>query len=133
MKHASADRNCVWGARMLRAVSAALRGTMSGPSNTYLPKTTRTNARRPAIPATFAAMRCELSILLVVISFCSDGHLSVRVTFFQIADCILCLTNLVSAVDDWRDFSGLHEIAQNIQLVFGQFRNVEDKLLAGEV
>ena len=63
----------------------------------------------------------------------SDYDFAARVTFFQIADCSLRLTHFVSSIDHRRDFSGLHEVAQNIQIVFGQFRNVEDKLLAGEV
>src|SRR6266567_6585013 len=133
MKQVSAARNCVSCARMLRAVSAALRGMTSGPSKTKLPKTTIANVSRPLQPATFAAVRCELSILLVVISFCSDDYFSTGVAFFEIVDCILCLTNLVSPVDDRRDFSGLHQIAQNIQVIFGQFRNVGDELLAGEL
>ena len=35
-------------------------------------------------PATFAAVRCELSILLVVILFCSDDHFSAGMPFLQI-------------------------------------------------
>jgi hypothetical protein len=30
-------------------------------------------------------------------------------------------------------FSGLHEVAQNIQISFGQLRDVKDKLLIGKV
>src|SRR6266480_2876584 len=139
MKQTSAARNCVSCARMLRAVSAALRGTMSGPSKTKLPKTTMAKVNKPAIPATFAAVRCELSILSVVIChFCwrlfdGDHDFSVRVTFFQIAKRSLRLTHFVSAVDDRRYFSRLHQIAQDIQIVFGQFSNVEDELLLVEV
>ena len=62
--------------------------------------------------------------------FRDDYDFSARVTFFEIADRVLCLTDLVSAVDHRSDFSGLHQVAQNIQIVFGQFRNVEDKLLS---
>src|SRR5437773_12188045 len=138
---------------MLRAVSAALRGTMSGPSKTKLPKTTIAKVNKPATPATFAAVRCELfatanpsfggSILLIVILFPphyqrwlllhGDYDFAVRVPFFQIAKRRLRLAHFVSAVDDRRYFSRLHQIAQNIQIVFGECRNVEDKLLAGEL
>src|SRR4029453_16710933 len=65
--------------------------------------------------------------------FGDDYDLSARVAFFQIADRGLRLTDFVGAVDHRSDFSGLHEVAQNIQIVFGQFCDVKGKLLIGKV
>src|SRR5207253_10514392 len=65
--------------------------------------------------------------------FDDDYDFSARVTFFQITDRSLRFTEFVGSIDDWRYFSGLHQVAQNIQIVFGSFRNVEDELLAGEL
>src|SRR2546421_9306343 len=119
MKQVSAARNCVSCARMLRAVSAALRGMTSGPSNTKLPKTTIANVKRPLQPAIFAAVRCELfatanpsfggSILLFVMLVRGDDDFSAGVAFFQITDRSFRLANLVGAIDHRRNFSLLHE------------------------
>src|SRR5437870_11460980 len=64
---------------MFRAVAAAFPGTVRGFNSTKLPKTTIANVSRPLQPATFAAVRCELSILLVVISFLQSQSLRVVV------------------------------------------------------
>src|SRR5436309_5252636 len=75
---------------------------------------------------------CQLSFLLANL-FGGDYDFSARVTLLQIADRSLRLTELVSAVDHRSDFSRLHEVAQNIQIVFGQRGDVKDKLLLGKV
>src|SRR5436853_5028048 len=112
MKQVTAARNCVWCARMLRAVSTALRGRTSGFSSTKFPKTTIAKVNKPATPATFAAVRCELSISLVVILlFRHDHDFAVRVTFLQIADRGLRLADFVTAIDERRNLSGLHHLA----------------------
>src|SRR5204863_3159455 len=115
MKQVSAARNCVSCARMLRAVSAALRGMTSGPSNTKLPKTTIANVKRPLQPAIFAAVRWELfatpnpsfrgSILLFVMLVRGDDDFSAGVAFFQITDLGLRLAIIVVPVDDRLNFS----------------------------
>jgi len=63
-----------------------------------------------------------LSILSVVIFVGGysdvDYNFSVRVPFFQLAKRRLRLAHFVSAIDDRHDFSGLHQVAQDIQIIF---------------
>jgi hypothetical protein len=70
---------------------------------------------------------------LRLLLFHDDYDFAACVTFLQIADRGLRLTDFVSAVDHRSDFSGLHEVAQKIQIAFGQLRDVKDKLLIGKV
>ena len=72
------------------------------------------------------------SLGLVVLSH-RDDHFPSSMPLFEISESFSDLTQRIRPVDDRRHLSGLHQIAQNIQIVFGQFRNVEDELLAGEI
>ena len=61
-----------------------------------------------------------------------DDDFSLGVTFFQIADGLGDLTQLVVSVDDRRDFSGFKKFFQDEQVLFVSFRQHRDHLLAHE-
>src|SRR5437868_5460747 len=64
--------------------------------------------------------------------FHSYNYFSSRVAFFEIPHRLRGLAQLVSPVDDGCHLSGLHEVAQQLQVLFVQLRAVPDELLAGE-
>ena len=62
----------------------------------------------------------------------SDDDLSAGVMLGQVADGFGDLVQAVTLVDDWGYFSGGHEFAQEGQVLFIQFRDKNDELLAYE-
>ncbi len=62
----------------------------------------------------------------------SDDDFSAGVMFGEIADGFGDLVQAVALVDDWGYFSGCHEFAQEGQVLFIQFANKKDELLAYE-
>src|SRR5205823_12010328 len=64
--------------------------------------------------------------------FHSYNYFSSRVTFFEIPHRLRGLAQLVSSVDDGCHLPRLHEVAQQLQILFVQFRNIPDELLADE-
>src|SRR5258708_32297855 len=64
--------------------------------------------------------------------FHSYDYFSSRVAFFEIAHRLRGLAQLVSPVDDGCHLPRLHEVAQQLQILFVQFRNITDELLTDE-
>ena len=64
--------------------------------------------------------------------FHSDYYLSSCVAFFEIPHRLRGLAQLVSSVDDGCHLPRLHEVAQQLQILFVQFRNIADELLTDE-
>src|SRR5258708_386340 len=64
--------------------------------------------------------------------FHSDDYFSSRVAFFEIPHRLRGLAQLVSPVDDGCHLSRLHEVAQQLQILFVQFRDITDELLTDE-
>src|ERR1700720_1708359 len=64
--------------------------------------------------------------------FHSYNHFSARVPFFEIPHRLRGLAQLVSPVDDGSHLPRLHEVAQQLQILFVQFRNIRDELLTDE-
>src|SRR6266705_933432 len=64
--------------------------------------------------------------------FHSYYYFSSRVAFFEIPHRLRGLAQLVSPVDDGCHLPRLHEVAQQLQILFVQFRNVRDELLTDE-
>src|SRR2546428_11635246 len=62
----------------------------------------------------------------------SDYYFSSRVAFFEILHRLRGLAQLVSPVDDGCHLPRLHEVAQQLQILFVQFRNIPDELLTDE-
>ena len=62
----------------------------------------------------------------------SYDYFSSSVPFFQIPDSLGDLTQPVTPVDDRRYLSGRHEIAHDGQVLFVQFRDKHDEVLAHE-
>src|SRR5712691_5520286 len=62
----------------------------------------------------------------------SDYYFPSRVAFFEIPHRLRGLAQLVSPVDDGCHFPRLHQVAQQLQILFVQFRNITDELLTGE-
>src|SRR5207247_10505959 len=100
----------------------------------------------PATSAMFAAVCCQLfatanpsfggSILSAIIfcgySFDSEYYFSARVPLFEIAHRFCGLAQLVTAVDDGCHLPRLHEVAQQLQILFVRFRTIPDELLTNE-
>jgi hypothetical protein len=61
-----------------------------------------------------------------------DDYFSAGVLFGEIADRFGDLFQGVTPVDDWGYFSACHQFAQEGQVLFIQFRNKKDELLAYE-
>src|SRR5205807_6502255 len=64
--------------------------------------------------------------------FHSDYYFPSRVAFFEIPHRLRGLAQLVSPVDDGCHLPRLHEVAQQLQILFVQFRNIRDELLTNE-
>src|SRR6266446_5002680 len=64
--------------------------------------------------------------------FHNDYYFSSRVSFFEIAHRLRGLAQLVSPVDDGCHLPRLHEVAQQLQILFVQFRTITDELLTDE-
>src|SRR6266699_1072605 len=64
--------------------------------------------------------------------FHSDYYFPSRVAFFEIPHRLRGLAQLVSPVDDGCHLPRLHEVAQQLQILFVQFRNIPDELLTDE-
>src|SRR3979411_528753 len=64
--------------------------------------------------------------------FHSDYYFPSSVAFFEITHRLRGLAQLVSPVDDGYHLPGLHEIAQQLQILFVQFRTIVDELLTDE-
>src|SRR5437868_9375805 len=64
--------------------------------------------------------------------FHSYNYFPARVAFFEIPHRLRGLAQLVRPVDDGRHLPRLHEIAQQLQILFVQFRNIRDELLTDE-
>ena len=64
--------------------------------------------------------------------FHSYNYFSARVAFFEIPHRLRGLAQLVSPVDDGYHLPRLHEVAQQLQILFVQFRNIPDELLTDE-
>src|SRR6266852_1621329 len=64
--------------------------------------------------------------------FHRDYDFSSRVAFFEIPHRLRGLAQLVSPLDDGCHLPRLHEVAQQLQILFVQFRNVRDELLTDE-
>src|SRR5438876_3250177 len=64
--------------------------------------------------------------------FHSDCDFTSSVSFFQISHRLRGLAQLVSPVDDGCHLPRLHEVAQQLQILFVQFRNIPDELLTDE-
>src|ERR1700720_1617612 len=59
-------------------------------------------------------------------------YFSSRVSFFEIPHRFRGVAQLVSPVDDGGHLPRLHEVAQQLQILFVQFRNIRDELLTDE-
>src|ERR1700681_3663532 len=64
--------------------------------------------------------------------FHSDYYFSSSVASFEIPHRLRGLAQLVSPVDDGCQLPRLHEVAQQLQILFVQFRNIADELLTDE-
>src|SRR6266566_8469137 len=64
--------------------------------------------------------------------FHSYNYFPACVAFFEIPHRLRGLAQLVSPVDDGCHLPGLHEVAQQLQILFVQFRNIPDELLTDE-
>src|SRR6266404_5810135 len=64
--------------------------------------------------------------------FHSDYYFPSRVAFFKIPHRLRGLAQLVSPVDDGCHLPCLHEVAQQLQILLVQFRNICDELLMDE-
>src|SRR5882724_8992187 len=64
--------------------------------------------------------------------FHSDCDFASSVSFFEIPHRLGGLAQLVSPVYDRCQLPRLHEVAQQLQILFVQFRSIVDELLAGE-
>src|ERR1700694_3968226 len=64
--------------------------------------------------------------------FHSYNYFPSRVAFFEIPHRFRGLAQLVSPVDDGCHLPRLHEVAQQLQILFVQFRNIADELLTDE-
>src|SRR6266481_5783364 len=64
--------------------------------------------------------------------FHSDYYFSSRVAFFEIPHRLRGLAQLVRPVDDGCHLPRLHEVAQQLQILFVQFRTIPDELLTDE-
>src|SRR6266404_1827932 len=62
----------------------------------------------------------------------SDYYFSSSVAFFEIPHRLRGLAQLVSPVDDGLHLSRLHEVAQQLQILFLRFRTIPDELLIEE-
>src|SRR6266581_9688852 len=89
-------------------------------------KSQATSARRTT-PADHLNTRFSFTDLLH-----SDYYFSSRVAFFEIPHRLRGFAQLVSPVDDGCHLPRLHEVAQQLQILFVQFRNIPDELLTDE-
>src|SRR6266852_815209 len=64
--------------------------------------------------------------------FHGDHDFAARVAFFEIPHRLRGLAQLVSPVDDGCHLPRLHEVAQQLQILFVQFRDITDELLTDE-
>src|SRR5437016_6101955 len=64
--------------------------------------------------------------------FHSYYYFSSRVAFFEIPHRLRGLAQLVSPVDDGCHLPRLHEVAQQLQILFVSFRTIPDELLMDE-
>src|SRR5438045_7709487 len=64
--------------------------------------------------------------------FHSYNYFPARVAFFEILHRLRGLAQLVSPVDDGYHLPRLDEVAQQLQILFVQFRNIRDELLTDE-
>src|SRR6266851_6949787 len=87
----------------------------------------RPTIRRRARRATTAAGTAAL-----LWSFHSDDYFSARVPFFQIPHRLRHFIQPVTLVDDRRDLSGSHELAQGGEVLFAEFGHEHDEVLADE-
>src|SRR5882724_11548593 len=71
------------------------------------------------------------AMLVFVILSHGDYYFSSRVAFFEIPHRLRGLAQLVSPVDDGC-LPRLHEVAQQLQILFVQFRDITDELLTDE-
>src|SRR6266536_1506517 len=62
----------------------------------------------------------------------SDYYFSSRVALFEIAHCLRGLAQLVSPLDDGCHLPRLHEVAQQLQILFVHFCSNHDELLTDE-
>jgi hypothetical protein len=72
------------------------------------------------------------ALLGFVVTIQGYYYFSSSVSFFQIPESLRDLTQAVTPVDNRCYFSGRHEIAHDGQILFVQFRNKCDELLAHE-
>src|SRR6266513_706567 len=70
--------------------------------------------------------------LSVTVLFHCYNYFPARVAFFEIPHRLRGLAQLVSPVDDGCHRPRLHEVAQQLQILFVQFRNIRDELLTDE-
>src|SRR5438045_9684879 len=64
--------------------------------------------------------------------FHSYNYFPARVAFFEIPHRLRGLAQLVSPVDDGCHLPSLHEVAQQLQILFVRLRPIHDELLIGE-
>src|SRR5438552_18148694 len=64
--------------------------------------------------------------------FHSYNYFPSRVAFFEIPHRLRGLAQLVSPIDDGCHLPRLHEVAQQLQILFVQFRPIPDELLRDE-
>src|SRR5260370_5232331 len=83
-------------------------------------------------PLHFSIRFTFIGLTSLLALFHSDYDFSSAVTFFEIPHCLRGLAQLVSPVDDGCHFPRLHEVAQQLQILFVQFRNIPDELLIDE-
>src|SRR5882724_8027859 len=100
---------------------------------------TRNATRNANINATKIARILHFSIRFIFIRltsllalFHSNYYFSSSVSFFQIPHCLRGLAQLVSPVDDGGHLPRLHEVAQQLQILFVRFRTIPDELLTDE-
>src|SRR5213083_2241151 len=73
-----------------------------------------------------------IGLTSLIALFHSDYYFPSRVAFFEIPHSLRGLAQLVSPVDDGCHLPRLHEVAQQLQILFVQFRNIPDELLTDE-
>src|SRR2546423_5924961 len=85
------------------------------------------------MPATFAALRCDLSTVCVVILFLQvDLDFSAGVSGFEVAQPVGRVVKRESPIDYRCDLSSLEETGQDRHVRFVELCNVSNELLANE-
>src|SRR5260370_26977115 len=83
-------------------------------------------------PLHFSIRFTFIGLTSLLALFHSDYYFPSGVSFFEIPHCLRGLAQLISPVDDGCRLPLLHEVAQQLQILFVQFRNIPDEFLIDE-